>query len=102
MAPLTSPVERAIQQILLLQVLLGKGIEGSPLPQNFAKSPKPLSPSSLTSIKKMCLREKILKEKVLDYAPTQFQVKIKEGMYIDWEKPNLNKQLNHIATTLSI
>ena len=39
---------------------------------------------------------------ILDYAPTQFQVKIKEGMYIDWEKPNLNKQLNHLATTLSI
>ena len=32
---------------------------------------------------------------ILDYAPTQFQIKIKEGMYIDWEKPNLNKQLNH-------
>ena len=39
---------------------------------------------------------------ILDYAPTQFQIKIKEGMYIDWEKPNLNKQLNHLATTLSI
>ena len=39
---------------------------------------------------------------ILDYAPTQFQIKIKEVMYIDWEKPNLNKQLNHIATTLSI
>ena len=39
---------------------------------------------------------------ILDYAPTQFQVKIKEGMYIAWEKPNLNKQLNHLATTLSI
>ena len=39
---------------------------------------------------------------VLDYAPTQFHIKIKEGMYIDWEKPNLNKQLNHLATNLSI
>ena len=39
---------------------------------------------------------------VLDYAPILFQIKIKEGMYIDWEKPNLNKQLNHLATTLSI
>ena len=34
----------------------------------------------------------------LDYAPTQFQIKIKDGMYIDWEKPNLNKKLNHFAT----
>ena len=32
---------------------------------------------------------------ILEYAPTQFQIKIKGGMYIDWEKPNLNKQLNH-------
>ena len=39
---------------------------------------------------------------ILDYAPTQFQIKIKESMYIDWEKPNLNKQLNLLATTLSI
>ena len=39
---------------------------------------------------------------ILDYAPTQFQIKIKEGMYIDWEKPNLSKQLNHLATTLII
>ena len=39
---------------------------------------------------------------ILDYTQTQFQIKIKEGMYIDWEKPNLNKQLNHIAPTLSI
>ena len=40
---------------------------------------------------------------ILDYTPTQqFQIKIKEGLYIDWEKPNLNKQLNHLATTLSI
>ena len=39
---------------------------------------------------------------VLDYTPIQFQIKIKEGMYIDWEKPNLNKQLNHLATTLCI
>ena len=39
---------------------------------------------------------------ILDYTPTQFQIEIKEVMYIDWEKPNLNKQLNHLATTLSI
>ena len=25
---------------------------------------------------------------ILDYAPTQFEIKFKEGMYIDWEKPN--------------
>ena len=30
---------------------------------------------------------------ILDYAPTLFQIKIKEYMYIDWENPNLYKQL---------
>ena len=39
---------------------------------------------------------------ILDYSPTQSQIKIKEGLYIEWEKPNLNKQLNHLATILSI
>ena len=39
---------------------------------------------------------------MLDRVPAQFQIKIKEGMYTDCEKPNLNKQLNHLATTLSI
>ena len=32
---------------------------------------------------------------ILLYALTQSQIKIKEGMYIDWEKPNLSKQMNH-------
>ena len=30
---------------------------------------------------------------ILDYAPTQFQIKIKGVIYIDWDRPNLNKQL---------
>ena len=39
---------------------------------------------------------------ILDSATTRYQTKLKEGMYIDWEKPNLNKQKNHLSTTLSI
>ena len=39
---------------------------------------------------------------LLDYTPTLFHIKIKEVMYIDWEKANLNKHLNHSATTLSM
>ena len=38
---------------------------------------------------------------ILDYAPTHFQIKVKEGIYIDWEKPNLSKQRNHLATLFS-
>ena len=29
---------------------------------------------------------------ILDLATTKYQTKLKDGMYIDWEKPNLNKQ----------
>ena len=41
---------------------------------------------------------------ILDQPLTRFQIKIKESVYIDLENanPNLNKQLNHLATTLSI
>ena len=39
---------------------------------------------------------------ILDSATTKYQTKLKEGMYINWEKPNLNKQKNHLSTTLSI
>ena len=28
--------------------------------------------------------------KILDSAPTKFQLKLKEAMHINWEKPNLN------------
>ena len=39
---------------------------------------------------------------ILDSAATKHQTKLKEGMYIDWENPYVNKQKNHMSTTLSI
>ena len=39
---------------------------------------------------------------ILDSATTKYQIKLKEGLYTDWEKPNLNKQENLLSTTLSI
>ena len=39
---------------------------------------------------------------ILDSTTTKYQIKLKEDMYIDWEKPNLNKQENRLSTTLSI
>ena len=38
----------------------------------------------------------------LDSATTKFQVKLKESMYIKWEKPDLNQQVKHINLTLSL
>ena len=39
---------------------------------------------------------------ILDSAATKFQVKLKESMYIKWEKPDLNQQVKHINLTLSL
>ena len=38
---------------------------------------------------------------ILDTASTSFQLKIKESLHIGWEKPSLNKQVNHVNLTLS-
>ena len=38
---------------------------------------------------------------ILDSATIKYQTKLKEGMCIDWEKSNLNKQKNHLFTTFS-
>ena len=39
---------------------------------------------------------------VLDTASTKFQLKLKEGMYIGWENPDLNNQVKYISSTLSV
>ena len=33
---------------------------------------------------------------ILDHASTTFQLKIKEAIHIQWEKPTLNHQLHHV------
>ena len=37
---------------------------------------------------------------ILDIVRTKCQLKIKQGLYIDWEKPNGNKKLRHLVTAL--
>ena len=39
---------------------------------------------------------------ILDSAPTKFQLKLKEAMHINWEKPNLNQQVHHVNLTLTL
>ena len=39
---------------------------------------------------------------ILDTAPTTYQLRIKEGVYIGWEEPSLNKQVKHLSSTLSL
>ena len=38
----------------------------------------------------------------LDKANFKFDLKIKEPLHINWRKPNLNAQQNHLALTLSL
>ena len=40
--------------------------------------------------------------KTIDKANSKFDLKIKETLYIDWRKPNLNAQQNHLTLTLSL
>ena len=39
---------------------------------------------------------------ILDHASTTFQLKIKEVIHIQWEKPTLNHQLYHVNLKLSL
>ena len=39
---------------------------------------------------------------VLDSAPTDYQRKLKEAMFIQWQKPVLNKQVNHLSLSISV
>ena len=40
--------------------------------------------------------------KVIDKANSKLDLKIKEALHINWRKPNLNAQQNHLALTLSL
>ena len=40
--------------------------------------------------------------KTNDKANYKFDLKIKEALLINWRKPNLNAQQNHLALTLSL
>ena len=39
--------------------------------------------------------------KIIDNASSKFDLKIKEALHINWRKPNLKAQQNHLARTLS-
>ena len=40
--------------------------------------------------------------KIIDKANSKFDLKVKEALHINWRKPNLNAQQNHLALTLSL
>ena len=40
--------------------------------------------------------------KIIDTADSKFDLKIKEALHINWGKPNINAQQNHLALTLSL
>ena len=40
--------------------------------------------------------------KIIDKVNSKLDLKIKEALHINWRKPNLNAQQNHLALTLSL
>ena len=40
--------------------------------------------------------------RIIDKANSKFDLKIKEALYINWSKHNLNAQQNHLTLTLSL
>ena len=38
--------------------------------------------------------------KIIDKANSKFNLKTKEALHINWRKPNLNAQQNHLALTI--
>ena len=38
----------------------------------------------------------------MDCASSYFRLQIKEAMYINWKKPEINKQVKHIGIAISI
>ena len=40
--------------------------------------------------------------KTIDKTNSKFDLKVKEALHINWSKPNLNAQQNHLALTLSL
>ena len=40
--------------------------------------------------------------KIIDKANSKFNLKIKEALHINWRKPNLHAQQNHLGLTLSL
>ena len=40
--------------------------------------------------------------KIIDQANSEFSLKIKEAIHIEWEKPNLNKQIKHISLNIVV
>ena len=44
----------------------------------------------------------ILSFKIIDNANSKFDLKIKEALYINWRKSNLNAQQNYVAIAFSL
>ena len=57
---------------------------------------------NIYTVQKHALTHNSLCFKIIDKANSKFDLKIKEALHINWRKPNLNAQQNHLALTLSL
>ena len=56
----------------------------------------------MTSFTNVALTYIILCFKIIHKVNSKFELKIKVALHINWRKPNLNVQQNHLALTLSL
>ena len=58
--------------------------------------------SSIYTLLQHALTHNSLCFKIIDKANSKFDLEIKVALHINWRKPNLNAQQNHLAFTLSL
>ena len=87
---------------------------GHDISQGLDREPSSLSPHFLLITTRRNIHKHLLSSErcrqsccadcfeILDSAPTKFQLKLKEVMHINWEKPNLNQQVHHVNLTLTL
>ena len=85
-----------LDALVKLVVILKLGLK------SISKRIKSLIFLNVYTILQHALTHIILCFKIIDKANSKFDLKIKEALHINWRKPNLNAQQNHLALTLSL
>ena len=68
--------------------------------RNISKRIRSLIFLNIYTPRQYALTHIILFPKIIDKANCKFDLKIKEALHINWRKPNLNAQQNHLSLTL--
>ena len=85
-----------LDTLVKLAVILKLGLK------SISKRIKSIIFLNVYTIPQHALTHIILCFKIIDKANSKFDLKIKETLHINWRKPNLNAQQNHLALTFSL